>query len=299
MNDTIEAEAAALRRGEAGLWAPAPGAAGSVRRMQPWLGTYVEVAACAGSRGQAEAAVDAAFDAVRLAQRRWSFQDAGSELSNLNRAPGRRVAVSRATTCVLRLARALMRASDGVFDVTLGGLLIEAGRLPDHGGPDCLPRGVADDIEVGPGWARLARPVRLSLDGIAKGFAVDLAVDALRRAGARQGWVNAGGDLRAFGDLTLPLHLRGDGGRPVPAGGLRNLAIASSGTPSAGERDAASFPGQVFGRDSRPAPPGVWSVLARTAWRADALTKVAACCGADQRDDTIRRLGGCMVGGTA
>src|ERR671935_3250985 len=38
-----------------------------------------------------------------------------------------------------------------------------------------------------------------ALDGIAKGFAVDRAVEALQHAGIRDGVVNAGGDLRVFG----------------------------------------------------------------------------------------------------
>ena len=264
--------------------------------MQPWMGTYVEVAAYADLRRHADQAVEAALDVVRRAHGRWSFHEPCSELSTLNRQPGVRVAVSSPTARLLRLARAMMQASGGAFDVTLGGLLVEANRLPDHGGTACLRRGRAEDIELGHGWVRLARPVRLTLDGIAKGYAVDLAIGTLQRAGVRRGWVNAGGDLRAFGDITLPLYLRTDGGHPAPAGGLRDIAIASSGAPGCRDGNVSSFAGQVFGRDSRPVGPGVWSVLARTAWRADALTKVAAGTPADRRDELIHRLGGRVVG---
>lgn len=91
-------------------------------------------------------------------------------------------------------------------------------------------------------------------------------------------------------------YLRTDGGHPAPAGGLRDIAIASSGAPGCRDGNVSSFAGQVFGRDSWPVGPGVWSVLARTAWRADALTKVAAGTPADRRDELIRRLGGRVVG---
>jgi thiamine biosynthesis lipoprotein len=47
---------------------------------------------------------------------------------------------------------------------------------------------------------RFACPVIVDLGGIAKGFAVDRAVEALRRCGVSSGFVNAGGDLRVFGD---------------------------------------------------------------------------------------------------
>lgn len=264
--------------------------------MQPCLGTYVEVAARGDSRSIAERRIDAAFEAVRQAQRRWSFHDPDSDLSRLNRSPGRRVDQSPLSLRLLRLARALMLATDGAFDVTLGGILVASGHLPDHGLRPTLDRGTAADLVIGPSWAMLARPVRVTLDGIAKGFAVDLAVGALRRAGADAGWVNAGGDLRAFGAVTVPVQLRDRRGCLSTLGGLRNMAIASSCITDAGEQNIVATPGRIVGPQARPAAGGLWTVLARSAWRADALTKVAACTPAAQRHDAVTRLGGCLVG---
>ena len=54
-----------------------------------------------------------------------------------------------------------------------------------------------DDVN---GTVRLARSgVQLDFGGIAKGYAVDQAVEALREHGVHQGMVNAGGDLRLLG----------------------------------------------------------------------------------------------------
>jgi FAD:protein FMN transferase len=56
---------------------------------------------------------------------------------------------------------------------------------------------------------RFRRPsMRIDLGGIAKGFAVDCAVDALRRHGMPCGLVNAGGDLAAFGPHPRAIHIR-------------------------------------------------------------------------------------------
>lgn len=266
--------------------------------MQPGLGTYVEVCAHARSRPLAEHAVDAAFSALRRAHARWSFHDPDSELSRLNRSPGARVNLSPESLRLLRLALALMVCTDGAFDVTLGGLLVAAGQLPDHAGRSALDRGTTTDLIVGPGWAMLARPVRITLDGIAKGFAVDLAVAALRRARALSGWVNAGGDLRAFGGVTVPIQLRDEGGRLSPVGGLCNLALASSCVSTRSLSHDPSVPGRIVGHETQPAAPGLWSVLATSAWRADALTKVAACTPASRRHETLSRLGGRLVGAT-
>lgn len=66
-----------------------------------------------------------------------------------------------------------------------------------------------------------------SLDGIAKGFAVDRAVDCLRDSGMTGGVVNAGGDLRVFGDEWQPLHIR-SGAELIYVGKVRDTAVATS-----------------------------------------------------------------------
>ncbi|KQZ44236.1 FAD:protein FMN transferase [Duganella sp. Root1480D1] len=256
-----------------------------IRRMRPALGTFVEAGTHAGA---GLPALDAAFASLDLAQARWSFQDPGSELSRINGGDGW-VPVHDDTLRLLRLARSLMLASSGYFDFTLGGAQVQRGSLPDHGGLPALERGAAHDVELSAGAVRLRRPVRLVLDGIAKGFAVDLACSAMRRAGARSGWINAGGDIRVFGDIELPLALRGEDGGVRPCGVLRNAAFASSQV--AAERDA-SFPADIIGPIGLAPQQGVWSVLARSAWRADALTKVAAIAPADVRGALLERLGG-------
>lgn len=259
-----------------------------LRRMRPLLGTFVEV----GARGSAAtAAVEAAFAGIVSAQRRWSFHAADSELSRLNREPGHRVPLHGHSLRLLRLCAALMRASGQAFDCTVGGLLVRDGALPDHGGPEALPRGNADDIELGPGWASLRRPLRLTLDGIAKGFAVDLALAAMRRAGAEAGWINAGGDLRVFGDLALPVQRREMDGQLSALGSLRNAAIATS---RVGPPDP-SYPACIVAPTGLSPAQGTWTVLARSAWRADALAKVAATTASSERAARVQALGGWLL----
>jgi len=263
-----------------------------LRRMRPLLGTFVEV----GARGHgAPQAIAAAFDCIERAQGWWSFQDPDSELSRLNRAPGTRVALQAHTVRLLRLAAALMRRSGGGFDCTVGGALVQRGALPDHGGLAPLHRGDAGDVEIGPRWARLRRPVRLTLDGIAKGYAVDLAIGALRQAGVDAGWVNAGGDLRVFGDRARPIQRRELDGRLTSLGALRNAAVASSQAGVGRFSSDTAFPGHILGPNGEPPATGVWTVLARSAWRADALTKIAANAPARQRAALVHSLGGCLL----
>ena len=123
---------------------------------------------------------------------------------------------------------------------------------------------------------RLDAGVRLDLGGIAKGYAVDRGVAALLARGCRAGYVNAGGDLRVFGALELPVVLRDE-----QRGGVRPFCTLSDGA-LATSHFAASSRSTLFatrragGADS--AERHV-SVAAPTCLMADALTKVVAAAG--------------------
>ncbi len=261
------------------------------RRSRPLLGTFVEIGATAGTPAL-DAAISAAFNAIEKVHRLMSFQDPASELSRLNASDGDWVTLDPLTVRVLRLALAMTRASAGLFNCTVGGRLVAAGALPNHGGPMPLDCGHADDVELEGGGARLRRPVRVTLDGVAKGFAVDLAVRTLRAHGIASGWVNAGGDIRVFGEAALPVHRREADGRLTPLGDLRGGAIATSQTR---EQVGPRFPALIVSGDQGTPTAGVWTVLAAMAWRADALTKVAGLAPPSERAAMIARLGGYLV----
>lgn len=220
------------------------------RRARPLLGTLVEVGVAAGER--TEAALAGAFDAVAEIQRALSRFDPTSDIGRFNALPmGESIPIGPHTQAVLAAAHELHAASGGAFDVSLGsaptGWHCDGGRL--H---------------------KAHAAAVLDLGGIGKGYAVDRAVDALRRHGIRAGWVNAGGDLRVFGDVALPLALRDevDGGAR-PFGTLADGAFATS-RYAEGSRSQASAGRPVRAHVSVAAPLALW---------ADALAKVVAISG--------------------
>ena len=77
---------------------------------------------------------------------------------------------------------------------------------------------------------RFGRPVRLDLGGIAKGYAVDRAIQALQRAGVEKILVNAGGDMRISGDWEQRIGLRAAHSPHLSAATLTlaNAALATS-----------------------------------------------------------------------
>jgi thiamine biosynthesis lipoprotein len=242
------------------------------RRARPLLGTLVEVRAQAADARRFDAAADAAFAAVAQVQRLMSFHDAGSDLRRIARAgAGERVRLHAHTATVLRRALRWTRASAGAFDPGCAPRAVAAGWLPapaDGSTPGGLPFEVACELQGRDLWLRA--PLWLDFGGIAKGYAVDRAIAALRRAGLAAGAVNAGGDLRVFGAQEEAVFVRSpfDAGALWPVAALRDAACATSasGTIAARERPAGAA-----GPD---APPRSVTVFAPTACAADALTKI-------------------------
>jgi FAD:protein FMN transferase len=208
----------------------------SIRRARPLLGTFVEIAASGEAGCNLQEAIEAAFGAVAQVQALMSFHDAGSDVSRLNReASVDAVLVHAWTYQVLQAAVAMHRESAGIFDVTIAPLLQKRGLLPcdQLDSANRHTAGAGDVIELlADRRVRYRRPgVNIDLGGIAKGFAVDRALDALREHGVEAGLVNAGGDLAAFGATPQRVHLRDptDAGRLLCQVGLDNAALASSG----------------------------------------------------------------------
>jgi len=236
----------------------------SARRARPLLGTFVEITAEGASHFDLADAIDGAFQAVADVHRLMSPHEPESDVSRLNReASARAVSVHPWTYEVLRMAVELHEASGGVFDVT----------VPTH------EKGVRA-VEVLAGHrARLGRrEARIDVGGIAKGFAVDRAVDCLRDHGVPQGVVNAGGDLGAFGPEPHRVHIRDPRDPRVVLCHveLRNEALASSGGAFDPFQSSDAGVTGVIDPRTRTAARGVQgaTVRAPSCVLADALTKI-------------------------
>ena len=251
--------------------------------MRPAMGTLVHVSGSGPDAATAQLAVDAALATSERIESLMSFHDPESELSRLNRAAWRTPqTVHPWTWSVLRRALLFAEASDGLFDITVAPLLVREGLLP----------GLADaSLQCG-NWRNivlmpdcgvfLARPMLLDLGGIAKGYAVDRAINELRRGGCAEGVVNAGGDLRRFGSIAQTIQLRRRDGL-VRVAELRCGAIATS-APYAVHAERLAQPlGCIVDPRTQRAWNGSGSVMvaAPSCLIADAFTKVAALVGPD------------------
>ena len=249
-----------------------------VRRCRPLLGTFVEITASAPDEAKLQSAVNAAFAAIERIQNLLSAHDPASELSRLNReAATQPVIVSRETFQILRRADRLAAESRGAFDLTIAPTLARWGLLPAN-----LQRkksGTWRDVLLLRGRkVYFLQPLTLDLGGIAKGFAVDQAIEVLRKAGVASAVVNAGGDLRVFGTEPSVVHLRHPANPQMFTDKIeiRDSALATS-SPCFTEKN---WRGQRVSHlvDSvrQVAVTGAVSVSVRAkeCWLADALTKV-------------------------
>jgi thiamine biosynthesis lipoprotein len=261
----------------------------SIRRARSLLGTFVEIAVAGAAPDEMNRAVAAAFAAVTKVHDLMSFHEAESDVSRLNAlawtAP---VRVHPWTFQVLQAAADLHRRSAGIFDVAIAPVLQNMGLLPRPSGDAPSAAGnsaTAQAIQLLPGRRiRFRRPgLRIDLGGIAKGFAVDRAIDLLQVHGMPAAFVNAGGDLAAFGPSALAVDVRDprDAGRLLCRVGVSNGALASSGGRFDPFESSRPIGCAVIDPRSRKPPRAVLAatVCAPSCMLADALTKVVMVAG--------------------
>jgi thiamine biosynthesis lipoprotein len=225
-----------------------------IRRARPLLGTIVCISADAAS-----AEVEAAFAAIERVHALMNFHSDVSDVARISGDGHRKsVRVDRWTFEVLRQAIHISEQSEGAFDVVLPGK-----------GASYTDIILESDCRV-----RLRRAADIDLGGIAKGFAVDVAVNILEAAGVKAGSVNAGGDLRFFGGWEGKIRVR------VP--GAPATAVCLPPAPQRAFATSAAYFGARLTDPRSGRPTGLdWSVTvaAATCLVADALTKAVALLG--------------------
>lgn len=174
------------------------------------MGTIVESEANHPDLEIARQAVEASFDRMAAVDRLMSIFRPDSEISRVNRLAAKQpIQVGPATYAVLAQADRLARLTGGALDVTVGPfmklwkLAEKRNRVPSLKELDrALHLVCYDNLSLNHRDRSVLLKedgMAIDLGGIAKGYAVDLAVEALIEHGIWSGMVNAGGDLRVLG----------------------------------------------------------------------------------------------------
>ncbi len=161
-------------------------------------------------RTMSEQATRGVADLFATWERALSRFQPDSELSRLNAQVGQPVVVSPLLLRVLTAALEAAEATRGIYDPTLLRQLVTLGYDRSF---ETLPRSLPATSTLvvgGGGWrgiqinrgkrlVTLPEGAQLDFGGIAKGMAVDAALDLLREQGVSAALVNAGGDLGVLG----------------------------------------------------------------------------------------------------
>jgi len=199
-----------------------------------------------GQRPRTEAALAAAEQALRTVEAHMSTYIRFSELSQLNDAPaGKAVALSPDTLAVLRLSRQLNEQTGGAFDVTclplfrLWGEAGKANRLPTDANLAAAKAKCGWDKWklLDNGAVKSVDGAGMGLGGVAKGWGIDRAAEAMIAAGCTGGLVEVGGDIRCFGRpehkgkwvVAVRNPFNRDGGEFFGTLALGNAGVCTSG----------------------------------------------------------------------
>ncbi len=189
---------------------PATGSArATLARGRYLMGTEIEIVVGGLDRERLIDASERAFDEIARIESVFTDWRPGGAVWEINeRAGGAPIPVAREVIDVLDRANAVSRETDGAFDVsyrTVGKLWsfsAESERIAsDEELRAALPHVGFTKIAIdrAASTVRLVdRATQIGLGGVAKGYAVDRAVEVLEAAGASEGLVNAGGDLAVF-----------------------------------------------------------------------------------------------------
>ena len=163
------------------------------------FGTTVSVSVVQHAARHAELAIEDALHAVLQVDRLMSVHSADSQVFQLNR-DGTLAKPHPHLLRVLRQARELSVLTKGAFDITVQPLwhafrrAADGGRLPsDEERAQLRPRAGWSRVRASSEQVSLLRPASaITLNGLARGYAADLALEALRESGIEHALVDTG-----------------------------------------------------------------------------------------------------------
>ena len=174
------------------------------------MGTFARVVVVATDDETGWECIEAAFEKIRLINVLMSKYRPDSQISKVNAAAfNGPVEVDKLVFFLLEKSIAYSKKTNGAFDITVGPLINlwkqaeEANSLPSEEALAVAKAKVGSDklqLNAAKHTVRFAVDgMKLDLGAIAKGYAIDLAIESAKERGAAGVMVDIGGDIRCFG----------------------------------------------------------------------------------------------------
>lgn len=214
----------------------------SCRRIRYLMGCFVEIEAHGDHPKQSEKAVEEAFSEMKRIEYLLSKFLPDSVVSHINQSAGKKaVRVSEEVFELIQRCLHFSEFTKGTFDITVNPLTTlwqqaeKEGRLPAIGDVQKTLsligwRFIELDLRTGTIFLKHSG-MKIDLGAVGKGYAVDRAVDVLRRHGIQKGLVSTGSNIfclnkkgQKFG-IAHPL----DPGKVISLVELTNQSISTSG----------------------------------------------------------------------
>ena len=178
-----------------------------IRETQALMDTFFTITVYSDDPAAAKGAIRSAFERIAEIESELDIYNETSELAVLNR---EKALAAPSEDFLKNIASALYfsRLSDGAFDITIQPLLdLYTSTFSESESPPSIDRIEKElrkvdyrRVVVEERSITIGGDQRITLGGIAKGYAVEEAVDILRRHGLDMALVDAGGNMRALGE---------------------------------------------------------------------------------------------------
>jgi thiamine biosynthesis lipoprotein len=271
-----------------------------IKDVQNVLGTFVTITIIHPNVMEGISALRAAFNEINRIHDLMSVHKQSSEVGVLNK-KGYHEGVSNDTRFVIQRANHFSELSDGTLDITVLPILklweenARRNKVPtDAEISKRLELVDYRNILIKETNIRFRKAgMGITLAGVAKGYAVDKAIEVLSQQHIRHALVNAGGDIRVIGGKTetmpwkIAIRDPKNKARIVTSVELYDQAIATSGTYQ------RSFNDIINPKVGRPAQ-GLLSstIIAKKAIDADMLATCMFILGTEKGRALLRRLDG-------
>ncbi|GMU96220.1 FAD:protein FMN transferase [Ignavibacterium album] len=179
----------------------------TIKRTQILLGTVVEIQVRDTDEQKADDAITKAFAEIKRIDDLFTTYNEESPVSKINNSSDTVLKIDEEIYKLLVLCDSVTKISYGCFDLSLDNLTRVWGFYTDN--PNLPTKTEIDSALMKSGWKNVKligndtiikkKNVGLNFGAIAKGYAVDKAIDILRTSGIESALVNAGGEIKVIG----------------------------------------------------------------------------------------------------
>ena len=210
----------------------------NVKRSRILLGTVVEIQIKDEDRSLGELVIEEAFNEFERVENLFSTFKNNSIIWYINENKDTLITVNNEIYSLMTLSDSLWKISNGAFDISLNNLIKVWGFESEE--PAVPKREEIEDALGRSGWKNISlinnysflrdAEVELNFGAIAKGYAVDKAIEVVKKFGITNVLINAGGEIKTIGsDWIIGIRDPRNSNQIIESVKLGKMSIATSG----------------------------------------------------------------------